>query len=89
MSDRRRGVLPPGEAIGQEVGDALPLYINCDLGSNQVGEKGSKGLSRGDWPLLKEIGLGTNVLTKPGTSWGRREWAISPRPGGGGSRKLL
>ena len=53
-----------------------------------MGEKGSKGLSRGDWPLLKEISLGTNVLTKVRTNWGRREWPTSPRPSGGRSRKF-
>ena len=47
-----------------------------------MGEKGSKGLSRGDWPLLKKIDLGTNVLTKVGTSWGRRESPTYPRANG-------
>ena len=60
MQDRRRGVLPPGEAGSQGVGSVLPQYTSCNLGNNQVGEKGSKGLSRGDWPLLKEIALGIN-----------------------------
>ena len=57
-------MLPPGEVASQGDGGALPQYINCNLWANQVREKGSKSLSRGDWPLLKEIGLGTNVLTK-------------------------
>ena len=49
-------------------------------------EKGSKGLSRGNWPMLKEIYLGTIVFKKVVTYWGRREWPISPRPGGGESK---
>ena len=53
-----------------------------------MGEKGGKGLSRGDWPLLKRIYLGTKVLTKVGISWGRREWLTSPRFNGGRSRHL-
>ena len=64
------------------------MYINCNLDYNQVGEKGSKGLSRGDWPLLKEIILGKNVLRKAGTNWGSRERPTSQRPSGGGLRQL-
>ena len=64
------------------------MYISCNLGGNQVGEKGSKGLSRGEWTLLKVIYLSTNVLTKTGIRWGKRELPTSPRPGGGGSREF-
>ena len=81
-------MLPPGEASSQGDGGTLHQYINWNLGKNQVGEKGSKGLSMGDWPLLKEIGLGKNVLTKMATSWARREWPTSPRQSGGQSRKF-
>ena len=80
-------MLPPGEAASQGAGGALPQYISCNLGGNLVGEKGSKGLSRGDWPLLKEINLSTNVLTKTIITWGRRDWLTSPKPSGGRSRK--
>ena len=59
------------------------------LGSNKVGEKGSKGLSKGDWPLLNKINLSTNVLKKTRTSWGKRDWPTFPRPGGGGSREFI
>ena len=71
-----------GEAGSQGDGSGLSSYISEHLERNQIGEKGCKGLSRGNWPSLKTICIGSMMLTKVTTSWRRREWPIYPRRNG-------
>ena len=73
MPDEQLGVLPHREARCLGDGSPLPLYMKKNLVDNKIGQKGCKGLSRGNWPSLTEIDLGINKLTKVGTSWRRRE----------------
>ena len=48
------------------------MYINCNVGDNQIGEKGSKGLSRGNWPFLKVISLGNYCVYKGSNKLGEK-----------------
>ena len=64
-----------GEARSLADGSDLPSYNSEHVEKNQVGDRGCKGLSRGNWPSLLTICLGDNKLEEKGLAHlSKAEW---------------